>query len=131
MVLYRVISEEEWHITKRDKKVPRCKSDERDGCVHLTKYEDVSLVASKYFVEEEHPVVIEIDITSFQNKIVWIAPTIEKPWQQPNAFIENLNLNDILRYAYLVPGTEKVNEFTIGSFLSQNTNEDGRNSLIP
>jgi uncharacterized protein (DUF952 family) len=49
MVLYRVISEEEWQVTKRDKKVPRCKSDERAGCVHLTKYADILLVANNIF----------------------------------------------------------------------------------
>lgn len=115
MYLYRIISGEEWNVTKRDNKVPRCKSDDRDDCVHLTKRGDVTLVASKYFVRNENPVVLEIDVADFENGIAWTEPTLEKPWHQPNADIENIEWRNIKRYTYLIPHEE--NEFMIGTFL--------------
>lgn len=117
MYLYRIISEEEWITTKKENKVPRCKSDQRDNCVHLNKYEDVILVTNKYFVRDENPVVLEIDISDFESRIVWKEPTVEKPWYQPNADIENIEWRNIKMYSYLIPHVEKENEFMIGSFL--------------
>src|SRR5687768_5187122 len=101
MYLYRIISEEEWQQTIKDKKVPRCNSDKRDDCVHLTRYEDLEHVASKYFVKEEKPVVLKIESQPFEEKISWIEPTDEKPWQQPNANIENIDWKYINGYTYL------------------------------
>lgn len=118
MILYRVISEEEWVQTKRNRKVPRCKSDERDNCVHLTKYEDVIVVANKYFESEEQPVVLEVDVSDFQDQITWMEPTIEKPWHQPNAAISNIIWKNINRYATLIPVYDNNNEFSVGEFLN-------------
>jgi uncharacterized protein (DUF952 family) len=123
MYLYRIISEEEWITTKKDSKVPRCKSDKRDNCVHLNKYEDVILVTNKYFVRTENPVVLEVDISEFESRIAWMEPTTEKPWYQANAEIENIKRRDVKRYSYLIPHVEKENEFMIGSFLNLDEEE--------
>ena len=101
MKLYRIISKEEWLISKNEGKVPRCKSDERDNCIHLNKYEDITLVTNKYFVKEEEPVVTEVDSPRFEDKLKWEAPTPDKPWLQPNLFIENIPFNTISRFCYL------------------------------
>lgn len=116
MYLFRIISAEEWDQTKQDRKVPRCPSDERDNCVHLTRFEDVTLVANKYFTIEENPVVLEVDITDFEDKITWIEPTLEKPWNQPNADIKNIDWRNIKRYARFIPFEEKEGDFQIGEF---------------
>ncbi len=118
MNLYRIISEEEWLQTIRDKKVPRCNSDKRDDCVHLTKYEDLALVASKYFVKEEKPMVLEINTMGFEEKITWADPTQEKPWYQPNANIDHIDWKHIKSISYVIPITGKENEFSIGAFLN-------------
>jgi len=119
MHLYRIISEEEWLQTIHDKKVPRCNSDKKEDCVHLTNYEDLEQVASKYFVKEEKPVVLKIDSKSFEEKISWGDPTNEKPWHQPNANIDHIDWNYIIGYSYLIPLNGKENEFSIGAFLNR------------
>lgn len=116
MYLYRIISGEEWDQTRQDRKVPRCPSDERDNCVHLTKAEDVTMVANQYFTMEEKPVVLEVDVTDFEDKIVWLEPTIEKPWNQPNADIENIGWRNIKRYARFVDLKGTGGNFETGEF---------------
>ena len=101
MMLYRIISKDEWTTSKEEGKVPRCRSDERENCIHLNKYEDIVLVANKYFIKEEEPVVIEIDAEIFKDQITWVSPTIEKPWHQPNLHLENIPCNIISRYCHL------------------------------
>ena len=101
MMLYRIISMEEWIKSKEEGKVPRCKSDERENCIHLTKYEDIVLVTNKYFIKEEKPVVIEIDSEIFKEQITWVSPTAEKPWHQPNLHLENIPYNIISRFCRL------------------------------
>lgn len=96
--------------------MPRCRSDERDNCVHLTKYEDIILVANKYFVRNENPIVLEIDISEFEDKIVWADPTMEKPWHQPNAAIQNILWKNILAYAHLEPASDTSAEFVLAQF---------------
>ena len=101
MILYRIISMEEWIKSKEEGKVPRCKSDEREDCIHLTKYEDIVLVTNKYFTKEEKPVVIEIDAEIFKENITWVSPTAGKPWHQPNLHFENIPYNIISRFCPL------------------------------
>ncbi len=101
MMLYRIISNEEWITSQEEGKVPRCKSDEREDCIHLTKYEDIVLVTNKYFIKEEKPVVIEIDAEIFKEQITWVNPTTEKPWHQPNLYLENIPCNIISKFCHL------------------------------
>lgn len=115
MLLYRIISKEEWIKAIKDEKVPRCNSDKRDNCVHLTKFSDIKLVSGKYFVEEEAPVVLEVDISGLENKLSWQSPTIEKPWHQPNLHIENIELENVKRLSHLIY-SKKNNEFEVGDF---------------
>jgi uncharacterized protein (DUF952 family) len=116
MILYRIISEQEWHKAKAEGKVPRCNSDNRDNCVHLTKFDDIKQVSAAYFTNDEKPVVIEIDTEEFEKDIYWESPNIKKPWHQPNARIDNFSLIDVKRYCYLQP--LGINEFEIGEFLT-------------
>lgn len=116
MYLYRIISGEEWDQTKQERRVPRCPSDERDNCVHLTRLEDVTLVAHKYFTLDENPVVLAVDITDFEDKIVWIEPTIEKPWNQPNADIKNIEWRYIKKYAGFKRFEGRESDFQISEF---------------
>lgn len=101
MKLYRILSKEEWLISQQQGKVPRCKSDVRDNCIHLNKYEDIVAVSNAYFIKEENPVVIEIDAEKYRDQITWISPTALKPWQQPNLVLDNIPLNEISRFCYL------------------------------
>ena len=100
--------------------MPRCASDGGDNFVHLTRFEDITLVANKYFTMEENPVVLDVDIKDFEDKIVWIELTSEKPWNQPGADIENIEWRHIKKYAPLItiPGNE--NHLFIGEFNSPN-----------
>ena len=116
MNLYRIISEEEWIKTKADGKVPRCNSDKRAGHVHLNKFEDIKLVASKYFAKEEKPVVVEVDTTELEGKLFWELATKEKPWEQPYLRVENINLMYIQRFCYLISNPKGNNDFEIGEF---------------
>lgn len=54
MMLYRIISNEEWITSQEEGKVPRCKIDERENCIHLTKYEDLVLVTNKYLLRKKN-----------------------------------------------------------------------------
>lgn len=102
MMLYRIISTEEWITSKEQGKVPRCRSDDRQNCIHLNKYEDIILVANQYFIKEEKPVVIEIDSEIFKGQITWVSPTTEKPWHQPILRFENIPYNIISRFCHLI-----------------------------
>jgi uncharacterized protein (DUF952 family) len=115
MILYRIISEQEWFKAKAEGKVPRCNSDNRDNCVHLTKFEDIKQVSAAYFSKDEKPVVIEIDTEDFEEDIYWESANIKKPWDQPNLKIDNIRLKHVKRFCYLKP--LGINEFEIGEFL--------------
>ncbi len=117
MKLYRIIPEEDWIKTKIDGKVPKCNSDKRAGSVHLNKFRDIKLVASKYFIKDEKPVVVEIDTTDLEEKIFWEEPTKEKPWEQPNLRADNIDFRYIKRLCYLIPDPQKNNGFEIGEFI--------------
>lgn len=101
MKLYRIMSKDEWLISQYDGKVPRCKSDERDNCIHLNKYEDIVAVTNLYFVKEEEPVVIEIDAEKYREQINWLPPSLVKPWHQPNLNLDNIPFDEISRFCYL------------------------------
>ena len=116
MFLYRIISEQEWIKAQSEGKVPRCNSDIRDNCVHLTKFEDIKQVSTAYFTKDEKPVIIEIDAGKFGNKLYWETPSQQKPWQQPNVRIDNIMLDQVKRFCYLQP--LGINEFEIGEFMS-------------
>ncbi len=116
MNLYRIISDNEWTLSKKEGKVPKCNSDRRAGHVHLNKFEDIITVANKYFEPSEKPVALEIEISSgLGEKLIWEQPTDEKNWEQANLQIDNINLNDVKRYSYLkFIGEDKfeIQEFT-------------------
>ncbi len=95
------MSKDEWLVSQHQGKVPRCKSDERDNCIHLNKYEDIVTVTNMYFTMEEEPVVIEIDAEKYMEQIKWISPSLVKPWHQPNLNHDNIPFNIISRYCYL------------------------------
>lgn len=124
MNLYRIISGEEWDQTKQNRKVPRCKSDERDNCVHLTRFEDLTLVATKYFTIEENPVVLEVDITDFNDKIIWREPTLDKTWKQPDAQIPNIEWRNIKGFAHFMTLPEKEGDLIIGKFQVPGDNDE-------
>lgn len=118
MNLYRIISNDEWTQTKRDGKVPRCSSDKRAGFIHLNKFEAIETVANKYFVKDENPVILEINITKdLGTKLLWELPTNEKKWDQAHLQIDNIDIRFIKRFSYLIPNPQKNNEFKIGEFI--------------
>lgn len=116
MYLYRIISGAEWSQTKVDGKVPRCASDKRDMCIHLTRFEDIVTVADKYFTIDEKPVALEIDIRNLEDKIVWKEPTVQKPWIQPEADIDAIEWKIIKGYASLLPSSVDKNSFSLSEF---------------
>ena len=117
MNLYRIISNDEWTETKANGKVPRCASDKRAGFIHLNKFDDIENVANKYFVKDEKPIVLEIDITKYlSEKLLWELPTKEKNWEQAHLKIDNIEIKFIKRYSYLISNSQKNNEFKIEGF---------------
>ena len=117
MNLYRIISENEWTQSKKDGKVPRCNSDKRAGHIHLNKFEDLKTVANKYFEPAENPVVLEVKITSaLSKKLIWEPLTDEKNWEQAHLLIENIDMNDVKRYSYLISNDKINGKFEIGNF---------------
>lgn len=117
MNLYRIISENEWTQSKKDGKVPRCNSDRRAGHIHLNKFEDIKTIANKYFEPSENPVVLEVKISSELNKkLIWEQFTDEKNWEQAHLLIENIDMNDVKRYSYLIPNDKINGKFEIGDF---------------
>ncbi len=121
MYLYRIISENEWLQSQKDGNVPRCNSDKRAGHIHVNRFEDIKTVANKYFEPSENPVVLEIEISSeLDKKLIWAAPTDEKNWVQANLLIENIDMNDVKRYSYLIVPGKSNGQFEIGEFSSIN-----------
>jgi len=119
MNLYRIISEEEWIKTKIDRKVPRCGSDRRAGHIHLNKFEDIETVANKYFEKSESPVVLEVTITTdLKKRLSWELPTKEKPWGQAHLQVENIDINFVKRFSYLIPKNNGKEKFKVGEFLN-------------
>lgn len=117
MNLYRIISENEWTQSKKDGKVPRCNSDRRAGHIHLNKFDDIKTVANKYFEPAENPVVLEVNISSELNKkLIWEQLTDEKNWEQVHLLIENIDMNDVKRYSYLIQNDKRNGKFEIGEF---------------
>ncbi len=117
MNLYRIISENEWIQSKKDGKVPRCNSDRRAGHIHLNKFVDIKTVANKYFEPSENPVVLEVKISfSLNEKLIWEQLTDEKNWEQAHLLIENIDMNDVKRYSYLIPNDNINGKFEIGDF---------------
>ena len=70
-VVYRVISKEDWEITKHVGIVPRCGSDERDGYVHLSTAETMLQTANLYFVPAEEPLIIELHSPTLGAALRW------------------------------------------------------------
>lgn len=106
-ILYRVISEKVWLEAQKTGRVPRCGNDGKLDCVHLNLEEAVETIAARYFKVEEHPLVLEVDVTSFENKIEWLDATPDDPWKQPRAKIQNLHLKDILKVHSLEPSLKE------------------------
>lgn len=102
MHLYRVITLANWQKAQSQGYVPRCGNDHNADCVHLNVSEAVAFSANRYFTLEEAPVVIEVDITSFKDKIEWISPTRDQPWQKPRAHIEHIPLSVVIAIHELV-----------------------------
>lgn len=96
MHLYRVITIANWRKAQSQGYVPRCGNDHKADCVHLNAHEAVAFSANRYFTLEEAPVVIEVDITSFKDKIEWLPPTQDQPWQKPRAHIEHIPLSAVI-----------------------------------
>ncbi|MBY5990575.1 DUF952 domain-containing protein [Ferrimonas balearica] len=82
-VLYRVLGRDDWEQAQLLGRVPLCGSDQRAGWVHLNCPEDVTLVTGRYFLPEEQPLALELDLAGLEGKLEWLAPTREKNWQQP------------------------------------------------
>ncbi len=119
MYLYRIISENEWLQSQKDGNVPRCNSDKRAGQIHVNRFEDIKTVANKYFEPSENPVVLEIEISSeLHKKLIWESSTDEKNWEQAHLLIENIDMNDVNRYSYLLIQDKRNGQFEIGEFFS-------------
>lgn len=119
MYLYRMISENEWLQSQKDGNVPRCNSDKRAGHIHVNRFEDIKTVANQYFDPAEKPVALEIEISlELIKKLIWAAPTDEKNWEQANLLIENIDMNDVKRYSYLIVPEKSNGQFEMGEFFS-------------
>lgn len=119
MYLYRIISESEWAQSHKDGIVPRCNSDRRAGYINLNKFDDIIVVANKYFEPKEKPVVLEVEISPELNKkLFWEQSNGDKNWEQANLLIDNIDMNDVKRYSYLIVSDNRNGQFEIGEFLS-------------
>lgn len=119
MYLYRIISENEWAQSHKDGIVPRCNSDRRTGYINLNKFDDIIVVANKYFEPKEKPVVLEVEISPELNKkLFWEQSNGDKNWEQANLLIDNIDMNDVKRYSYLIVSDNRNGQFEIGEFLS-------------
>ncbi|MBP5979331.1 MAG: DUF952 domain-containing protein [Halomonas sp.] len=96
MHLYRVMTMANWRKAQSQGYVPRCGNDHRADCVHLNVNEAVAFSATRYFTLEEVPVVIEVDSTGFKDKIEWLPPTQDQPWQKPRAHIDHIPLSAVV-----------------------------------
>ncbi|MDN7131073.1 DUF952 domain-containing protein [Halomonas sp. MC140] len=76
-----------WRKAQSQGYVPRCGNDHNAGCVHLNVNEAVVFSANRYFTLKEVPIVIEVDTTNFKDKIEWLPPTQDQPWQKPRDHI--------------------------------------------
>lgn len=93
--LYRVVDKNTYETALSSGLVPRCNSDQRSDLVHLNTKDDVELVASTYFEEHEFPLVLEVNPSSFAEKISWHEPSNLKPWKEARAKIQNIHMSDV------------------------------------
>ncbi|MFC3293345.1 DUF952 domain-containing protein [Modicisalibacter luteus] len=92
-----------WQEAQRLGYVPRCGNDNKENGIHLNLPEAVEYTASRYFTEEEGPLVLVIDAASFSETLEWRDPTVTEPWQRPLAKIDNLPLSTVIETNRLVP----------------------------
>ncbi|MDG2148495.1 MAG: DUF952 domain-containing protein [Planctomycetota bacterium] len=71
--VYRIVGQDDWHITRREGQVPRSGPDESDGFVHLSTAESVLETANLYFEVSQAPVVLEIDSLALGDALKWEA----------------------------------------------------------
>lgn len=95
--LYRVIKLETWQEVKGLKTIPRCNNDNKINRIHLNILQAVESIAEAYFEPEEQPIVLEINVSDFSNKIEWSEPTESNKWKQPLVDIPNLPTDSVVK----------------------------------
>ncbi|MDI3326268.1 DUF952 domain-containing protein [Pontibacterium granulatum] len=95
--LYRVIRAEVWDQAQESGLVPRCGNDNTRNRIHLNMPEAVETIAARYFEPEECPVVLEVDITAFADRVEWIEPDQQNNWWQPLADVANLPVASVVK----------------------------------
>lgn len=112
--LYRVVDKSTYETALSSGLVPRCNSDKRSDLVHLNTKDDVELVAGTYFEEHEFPLVLEVNPSSFIDKISWHEPSHLKPWTEARAKIPNIRMCDVVATHKLnFVGSNKQSKFRI------------------
>ena len=101
-VVYRVVSKEDWEITKQVGRVPRCGSDERDGYVHLSTAETMLQTANLYFEPAEEPLIIEIQSQSLGEALRWEKVASRNDQIFPHLYAEGIPYPAVTAYIELV-----------------------------
>ena len=101
--LFRVVAASQWEQALATGWVPRCPADERRDRVHLNERKDVERVAGLWFVADEQPVALELDVTSVASSLCW-EPRAEAPFETwPNLHIRNIPLGIVVAVRPLRP----------------------------
>lgn len=99
--LYRVITAAAWADAQKRQHVPRCGNDKKADRIHLNVREAVEFIVAAYFEPEEQPLVLEIDVSGFADRIEWLEATTHLRWKQPRANIPNLPVSAVVRVLQL------------------------------
>ncbi|MEH6651916.1 MAG: DUF952 domain-containing protein, partial [Motiliproteus sp.] len=116
--LYRVITEAAWTDAQKHHYVARCGNDQKADRTHLNLREAVESIAAAYFDPKEKPLVLEIDISGFSDRIEWLEPTGNNGWKQPLADIPNIPVSAVIRVLRLLHtrADDDGNVFTLALF---------------
>ena len=105
-VVYRVISNEDWEITKHVGRVPRCGSDERDGYVHLSTADTMLQTANLYFEPAERPLIIELHSRALGAALRWEKEASLDDQLFPHLYSEGIPYHAVTACIELVPHSQ-------------------------
>ena len=95
--LFRVVPTCDWEEALATGRVPRCRSDQRAGHVHLSERNAVERIANAYFDAAEAPLALEIDRSMIEAQLEWDEPTGAKPWRQAQLNLSHILTEHVLR----------------------------------
>lgn len=113
--LFRVISRAQWDEACSTGLVPRCGADQRMNRIHLNRSTDVLHAANLWFSPEEHPVALEVDLSSVSSALKWELRSAQPFDVWPTLYLDNISMSLIMA-VYDLPH-DMVTGFSIGKRL--------------